>query len=101
MLHNTCDLLNVEFADGKTVRLFSALQKKRWRNVPFQMWHLVPVPAIAHSPEGVADSHLFVDPATFGLLVGTKARAHARDDGYVTHVSVETASSPGGSRKVT
>ena len=89
MLKNTCDCINVELADGTKLRLFSALQGKRWQAVPPALWHVLHVQEpIAHTPVGVADSSLFVDPATYSLLIGRALQAHARDDGYVVHVSV-------------
>ena len=99
MLRNTCEFINLELRDGVRMRLFSLLKHGRWRRVPPALWHVLRLhrPTDA-TPNGVAESHLFVDPATHSLLVGCRVRASTRADGYVDHVSVDSDASADGSR---
>lgn len=99
MLRNTCEFINVELRDGVQLRLFSLLKQGRWRRVPPALWHVLRLhePTKA-TPNGVAESHLFVDPATHSLLVGRRVQASTRQDGYVDYVSVVSDASAGGSR---
>ena len=99
MLRNTCDFINVELKDGVRMRLFSLLKGGRWRRVPPAFWHVLRLhkPTKA-TPTGVAECHLFVDPATHSLLVGRRVQANTQENGYVDYVSVDSDASAGGSR---
>jgi len=72
--------------------MFSVLTADRWRLVPIEMWHILRTHRkMEHTPAGVDSERIFVDPATHALLVGRRVIGHAREDGYVTHVSTSDA----------